>query len=372
MIALNNKIVILCFTLFFALLFFAVPFSSASAETSQPLTYAQYLDWLGFEPTDKFSPDVFQNLSFAYEINPSLARNTATLVPLSFSLGTGAYEDDNFYVHGIISTTFKSGAQYSPEKYGIMLRDGTQFYWGRYVVEGSRDYSTSYRYYFTYRVTVSCSMPETEIRQSIIDGYNFLFAVEVSPSSDYTSLSVVFTLANTGDLYDDNSLWSKRIPFTFKIESMGSATSVTAGTVYPLSFSASSTSGVFTYQTPISFFDNFYYVSRHGYDVYLDAISSGAAYDQGYSDGYSDGYKKANTTITNTSASYVAGYNNGIAKAGNYTFSSLLGAVIDVPLNAFTSMFNFEILGVNMTSFLTSLLVIALVLMVLKIVFSFI
>lgn len=107
-----------------------------------------------------------------------------------------------------------------------------------------------------------------------------------------------------------------------------------------------------------------------GQDV---GFKSGQSYGEsvGYNNGFAAGVNDANGKVTNSSASYIAGYNSGLEHAGNYTFRSLIGAIIDVPLNAFTSMFNFEILGVNISSFLTSLLVIALVMCVLKIVFSF-
>lgn len=107
-----------------------------------------------------------------------------------------------------------------------------------------------------------------------------------------------------------------------------------------------------------------------GQDV---GFKSGQSYGEsiGFDKGFDAGVQDANGKVNKTSASYAAGYNDGTERAGNYTFRSLIGAVIDVPLNAFTSMFNFEILGVNISSLLSSLLVIALVMCVLKIVFSF-
>ena len=104
-----------------------------------------------------------------------------------------------------------------------------------------------------------------------------------------------------------------------------------------------------------------------------DGYKSGLSYGEsiGFDKGFDAGVQDANGKVDKTSASYTAGYNDGTVRAGNYTFRSLIGAVIDVPLNAFTSMFNFEILGVNISSLLSSLLVIALVMCVLKIVFSF-
>lgn len=74
--------------------------------------------------------------------------------------------------------------------------------------------------------------------------------------------------------------------------------------------------------------------------------------EEGRKDGYADG--KA------------VGYKEGVAAANDYTFDGLLTAVIDVPVQAFTSLFNFEILGVNLANFFLALLSICIVLAVVK------
>ena len=45
---------------------------------------------------------------------------------------------------------------------------------------------------------------------------------------------------------------------------------------------------------------------------------------------------------------------------------SLIGSVIDVPVNAFTSLLNFEVLGVNLLAFITGLLTLAVVIFIVK------
>lgn len=92
--------------------------------------------------------------------------------------------------------------------------------------------------------------------------------------------------------------------------------------------------------------------------------ASESSFNQGFNAGYSSGFTSANNTVTETSASYSAGYYAGSNAAGNYTFFSLLSAVVDVPVKTFVSLFNFEILGFNMLSFVSSLLAVCTVLAV--------
>lgn len=99
-------------------------------------------------------------------------------------------------------------------------------------------------------------------------------------------------------------------------------------------------------------------------------------FDYGYDDGYEDGESSGYTD--GFSAGETQGYNNGynvgkadgftegVANANEYSFAGLLGSVIDVPVNAFKSLFNFEILGVNLSSFLMALLTIMIILAVTK------
>lgn len=87
-------------------------------------------------------------------------------------------------------------------------------------------------------------------------------------------------------------------------------------------------------------------------------------YTEGKSEGMTEGYSNGRTD------GYIIGYNkgvnDGVDSANKYTFLSLIGAVVDAPLNVFKSMFNFEILGVNMSSFVLSLLTVSVVLFVVK------
>lgn len=67
--------------------------------------------------------------------------------------------------------------------------------------------------------------------------------------------------------------------------------------------------------------------------------------------------KDTNNTVNKGSASWNAGYNAGASDSNNYSFLSLVGAVFDAPLQAFTNLFNFDLFGVNMTAFLSTVFV---------------
>ena len=77
---------------------------------------------------------------------------------------------------------------------------------------------------------------------------------------------------------------------------------------------------------------------------------------------------------TKTQESYLQGKNQGYElglqegklQGGNYTFTSLIGAVFDAPIEAFRGLFNFEILGTNMQGFVLALLTLSVIIVVIK------
>lgn len=85
-------------------------------------------------------------------------------------------------------------------------------------------------------------------------------------------------------------------------------------------------------------------------------------YDRGYTQGTSDGYTNG------YNAGYGAGTNHGIETASDYSFLSLIGAVVDAPIKAFTGLFNFNILGVNLSSFFFGLFTIALTIAIIRVI----
>ncbi len=115
-----------------------------------------------------------------------------------------------------------------------------------------------------------------------------------------------------------------------------------------------------TYYLTTALSDNQYYQSG-----FSDGSSSG--YSLGYSEGNTVGYNAGYTA--GDSVGYNRGYDAGLNTTNTYSFTNLISAVLDAPINAFTSLFNFEILGVNLSSFLLALFTICVVLTVVKFIF---
>lgn len=86
-------------------------------------------------------------------------------------------------------------------------------------------------------------------------------------------------------------------------------------------------------------------------------------YQQGYvtgnSDGYNNGYSVGKTD--GTDIGYSSGYNDGLLAANDYSFLQLFTSVVQAPVDIFKSMFDFEILGFNLSHFLTALLSVGLI-----------
>ena len=109
-------------------------------------------------------------------------------------------------------------------------------------------------------------------------------------------------------------------------------------------------------------------------------------YNTGYSDGqeigYTNGYNAASVSSFNTgyndgytagdsngyNRGYGVGFSAGVADANEYSFFGLISAVIDAPINAFTSLFNFNLLGVNILNLITGLVTLVILIALLKLI----
>ena len=106
-------------------------------------------------------------------------------------------------------------------------------------------------------------------------------------------------------------------------------------------------------------------------------VQYGIGFDIGYNNGYSAALNNYSKELENEynkglesgiKFGYADGYSKGVEDSNNYTFTSLISSVVDVPIRAFTSLFNFEILGINLANFFFALLTICLVLAIIKLV----
>lgn len=94
------------------------------------------------------------------------------------------------------------------------------------------------------------------------------------------------------------------------------------------------------------------------YSTTSNEVNSGLSYNIGYEDGYNTGFADGSSD----------GYSRGVLDAGNYTFFSLIGAVIDAPISAFKSLFNFEFLGFNLLDFVTGLITLCFVIWIIRLI----
>lgn len=94
-------------------------------------------------------------------------------------------------------------------------------------------------------------------------------------------------------------------------------------------------------------------------------------YRNGYANGYNDGETAgfSDGVKFGKKDGYEAGYNEGYSYGMNVSdggFIKLLSATIDAPVKAFTSLLNFEVLGVNMKDFVLSILTLMFVLTIVR------
>lgn len=101
-------------------------------------------------------------------------------------------------------------------------------------------------------------------------------------------------------------------------------------------------------------------------------IVQSGQYRNGYANGYNDGEFAgfSDGVKFGKKDGYEAGYNEGylygMKVSDNGGFFGLLTAVVDAPIQAFSSLLNFEIMGVNMKNFVLSILTFALFVVVLR------
>lgn len=85
-----------------------------------------------------------------------------------------------------------------------------------------------------------------------------------------------------------------------------------------------------------------------------------AGYNEGLVDGFDPGF------VSGKKYGYQDGYAAGVADSNQSGFASLLFAVVDTPVKAFSSLLDFDILGVNMKNFVLSVLTLAFFISVLR------
>lgn len=207
-------------------------------------------------------------------------------------------------------------------------------------------------YYNTYQynTTYFYSLPLAYGSNSVINYFMFGFVIDsdISTATSLISFSVSdFTFTS---VYGDNAS-------SFALSLVYTTDNGSKMTFY---FNGSTTSNYI-----------YYYTENVSSD---DSFSTGynSGYTNGYNAGYDAGISSNATSIYNNgyNAGYTLGYSNGYSAgeygANSYTFTRLLGAVFDAPIQAFTGLLNFDILGVNMSSFMLALFSVCIVITIVK------
>lgn len=115
------------------------------------------------------------------------------------------------------------------------------------------------------------------------------------------------------------------------------------------------------YQVLINVLNNAQTVTDY---IEYQLIDYNEPFDAGYSQGFQDGRYEGEKV--GEKIGYQNGYQDGLSIAENSDFYSLFTAIIDVPIQAFYGLLEFDFLGVNLSSFVLSILTVVLVVLVLK------
>lgn len=106
------------------------------------------------------------------------------------------------------------------------------------------------------------------------------------------------------------------------------------------------------------------YNVRTYYLEYALNDSSNVQWNKGYETGFSEG--KTNGQTIGYNQGYSVGFNEGVTSANDYSFLGFFGAIFDAPINAFNSLFSFELFGVDMRSLILGLLTLCIIILIVR------
>ena len=143
----------------------------------------------------------------------------------------------------------------------------------------------------------------------------------------------------------------------------------------------SNTNGVYRIEPTNSPQNSEYYLSVYELDLILnnfelDIGTKAQASSEEYKSGYAQGYLDAATTEytelldekykTGYKEGFTSGKKEGLEISKNGDWKNLMTAVVEAPVNTFQSLFNFEILGLDMRAAFGSVLAICVILIIIK------
>lgn len=114
------------------------------------------------------------------------------------------------------------------------------------------------------------------------------------------------------------------------------------------------------------------YFARHNSSISLtietipvDQEAWSGTWDDGHSEGYTEGYRNGQAD------GYATGYQDALEQGSTASviFSGILSIAL-VPVNFFLGILNFEVFGINIGAFVSALLTIAIIIIIIRIIFS--
>lgn len=100
----------------------------------------------------------------------------------------------------------------------------------------------------------------------------------------------------------------------------------------------------------------------------ISSFSDDFKYNKGYSDGLADNQQNIYNQgyLAGRIIGYGEGHTDGVNDSNTYTFTGLIGAVIDVPVKTILGLLDFEILGVNLFGFAVGLISFSVLLFIIR------
>lgn len=178
---------------------------------------------------------------------------------------------------------------------------------------------------------------------NLLDIYTFNFGIYRGANADYDYLTVIYRVS------DGTTREVRMLDFDSGLLSG----ELVSGITY------SSTN------TPILYYDAFVYANYTSFDYCINLVNNSA-----YNDGFNTGYNQGLNT------GYDQGYQYGVSdtlQSMDYDSTALtiftgITSIALTPINMFLQIFNFEILGINLTGFISGILTLAVVVIIIRLI----
>lgn len=257
---------------------------------------------------------------------------------------------------------------------GFTFFSGDYFYESTYFVGVNYDgYNLTYQYAPQMNVPPRVAWQNNSFTDSSLQDFYIVYFGDEVPWRAY-ELLCRFATFHVGTIscaeIGPSGVYCKfNTPFTLPVSASAMGLTVAEGSV--LYFSNDGGSGSLSFDEGFSAgyisgkTDWFNAGKAEGYEVgKTDGIEIGReeGLEEGESIGFGSGFEAGKQT------GFDEGYVRGVADSNEYTFMGLFSSVIDAPVQAFTGLFNFDLLGINLSSFFLALLTAGVCLAILRLI----